>query len=274
MRTAVATAIALTLSVAVCAGGPDVSSPASSPSKPQQNPVPNAQLAKPRVAAKPLGAKRAEFEISAMTSETTDQLYGRINLSSLSGPSKWFIKAGYGATTTRSYSGASIYETELDTYSLDSQYRKDGKSGYRFVSATAQIRNRSPYTVTYGDKSGYYMLSTGVGRKLLPGIESEIALARAGIYDHGSDHGYALVTSFRWKRGLTDALALDGHAYFLRPTSEDAMVDARTDFTYKFTDNLSIRLTYVANNLMRPITTRTGWDRSLRVSLVFSRTTN
>ena len=141
------------------------------------------------------------------------------------------------------------------------------------MSATANLRTRSPYTVTYGTKSGYYMVSAGLGTTVLPGLESEMALAGVGTYDDEIERSVTLVSSLRWRNDVTDAMALTGHAYLVRPFANNMLVDSRMDLTYRFTPALSLRFSYVANNLLKPITSRTGWDRSFRVAVVFSRTT-
>lgn len=228
----------------------------------------------PRTPAKPAAPKSAlhtEAEISGLTSETTDQFYTRLNLRKAGGPRTWYVRAGYGLTKTRTYSGTRTNETEVGTCTVDSQYRSDRKSDYRFVSAVANIRNRSPYSVAYGDKSGYYMVSVGSGRKLMPGIDIELSLADVATFDDVTDRKVTLVSSLRWTNNLTDAVSLTGHAYLVQPTSPNMLLDSRMDLTYKFSPAVSMRFSYVANNLLKPIQTRSGWDKSFRVSLVFSR---
>lgn len=229
--------------------------------------------------AAPAGAKskvtsRTEAEISALTSETSDQLYGRVNVSRMTGRSGWWIRAGYGLTKTRTYSAKKVNETEVGTFSLDSQYRRDGGHKYTFISAVATIRNRSPYSSVYGDKTGYYMLSAGIGKTVMPGLEGELALAKITRYEDETDHRITPVYSLRLKTDLTDSMILDGDTHLVQPFTEDTLVDTRVNLTYKFTPSLSIRLTYVANNMLSPVQERTGWDRSFRISLVFGSTRN
>lgn len=162
---------------------------------------------------------KTEAEISGLTSETTDQFYTRINLRKTGGPKNWYLRAGYGATKTRTYSGNKTYETDIGTYTLDGQYRVDGKRDYKFISATANIRTRSPYTVTYGDKSGYYLVSAGLGRKLMPGLEGELSIANIATYDDETEHKISPVYSLRWVNNLTSAMSLTGHAYIVSPLS-------------------------------------------------------
>lgn len=216
---------------------------------------------------------RSEAEVSALTSETSDQFYTRLNLRQTGGPSTWFLRAGYSTTKTRTYSHEKTYETDVSTYTLDGQYRTDQSRAYRFVSASAKIRDRSPYTITYGDKTGYYLLSGGYGTNLLPGLDGELALGHVATYDEETDSKMTVVSSLRWTNEITDSMSWAGHAYLIQPFSGDVLIDSRTDLTYKFTPALSLRFTYVANNLVQPIRTRSGWDRSFRVSLVFTHAT-
>lgn len=251
--------------------------PAAAPAKPAPKEVPAAKPAvapaKPAAPAKPKESTRTEAEISGLTSETNDQLYTRFNIAHTGGVKSWWFRAGYGMSKTRTYSGTKVNETSIDTYSLNAQYRIDEKQRYKFVSATVNVRDRDPYTVTYGDRSGYYMISAGVGRTIMPGFESELALANVTQYDHGKDSRVTLVSSLRLKKGLTEAMMLDADANLVQPFADDMLVDSRMNLTYKLSPNVSLRFTYIANNLLTPVTTKSGWDKSLRISLVFGRTT-
>jgi len=233
---------------------------------------------KPAAASQPAAAPkikkttRTEASISGLTSETSDQFSTGIKLNHTAGPKKWFFNAGYRLSKTRTYSGDKTNETKIGTYSLDSQYRTDSNGSYKFISGTASIRDRSPYTVTYGDRTGYWMLSGGYGRTLWKGLEGEVSLAGVTIYDHGTDHRVTPVYSLRWKRGLTDSLTADGYAYFVDAFSSDPLVDSRINLTHQLSDYVSLRLTYRANNMLRPIRTKSGWDKAIQISLVFRRT--
>lgn len=226
------------------------------------------------IAPKSKVTSRTEAEISALTSETSDQLHGRVNVSRMAGRSGWWIRAGYALTKTRTYSAKKVNETEVGTFSLDSQYRRDGGHKYTFISAVATIRNRSPHSSIYGDKTGYYMLSAGIGKTVMPGLEGELALAKITRYEDETDHRITPVYSLRLKTDLTDSMVLDGDTHLVQPFTEDTLVDTRVNLTYKFTPSLSIRLTYVANNMLSPVQERTGWDRSFRISLVFGSSRN
>ncbi len=251
--------------------------------KPAPNPAPK-PAPKPSAAAKPASVPstakpgkskpkatiRTEAEISGLTSETSDQLYGRINFTRLFGIRQWWVRAGYGITRTRTYNKKNVNETELGTFTLDAQYRRDHGSSYRFISAAANIRNRSPHSSVYDDRSGYYMLSSGYGQRLMPGLDGEFALAKITRYETAADERITPVYSLRLKTPLSSAMVLDGDSHFVQPFSDDPLVDSRINLTYKLTSAVSMRLTYVANNMLRPVVTKTGWDKSFRVSLVFS----
>jgi len=217
---------------------------------------------------------RTEAEISALTSETSDQLYGRINITRMAGKSGWWIRTGYGVTKTRTYSTKKVNETEIGTFNLDSQYRRDRGKDYTFISAVATIRNRSPHSSVYRDKTGYYMLSAGVGKTVMPGLEGELALAKITRYEDEIDHRITPVYSLRLKTDLSDSMILDGDTHLVQPFTEDTLVDTRVNLTYKLNSSLSLRFTYVANNMLSLLQERTGWDRSFRISLVFGSTKN
>lgn len=240
--------------------------------KPAQTPKPAsttpAKPAKPKVKR----VSRTEAEVSAYTSETTDQLYGRINLTRVFDKTQWWIKSGYAVAQTRTYTKNKVNETDVNTFTVDAQYRQDRGRDYRFVSAVGSIRNRTPYSAAYGDKTGYYMLTAGVGKTLMPGLEGELAMAKITRYENDEDHRITPVYTLRLKTGLNSAMLLDGDTHFVQPFSEDPLVDSRINLTYKFTPSVSMRLTYVANNMLSPVLSKTGWDKSFRVSLVFSST--
>ena len=246
--------------------------PAAKPSaKPAAKPAAKPKAAKP--AAKPKATKRVDVELSGSTSETSDQFHTRLAINRRAGRRQWFVKYGYGATVTRTYTKNKTNKTEIDTTTLDAQYRSDQKRTYNFVTAAAYIRNRSPETTTYGDLSGYYMLSAGVGRKLLPGLEGEFAVANVHRYEPDTGTQVQPACTLRLKTPVNDAITLDGESNFVDPLSHDRIVDSRINLTYKLTQALSLRMTYLANNLSPNPNSRSEWDRSFRVSLVFSRAT-
>lgn len=258
---------------AVSEAAPEAKAEAKDPAPEAAQPtklVKPAKVAAESAASKSKATSRTDVEITGLTSETTDQIYGRLSTSRSDGPVKWFIRTGYGTTKTRTYTKNKVNTTDIGTYNLDCQYRHDYDGGYRFVSAAANIRNRDPYTVAYGGKTGYYMLNAGIGRNIAPGLAMEFALASITRYEDDTDHRVTPVYVLRMKRDLTDAVAFDANTNLIQPFGDDALVDSRMNLTYKLTPAVSMRLTYVANNLLTPVKTRTGWDKSLRASLVFS----
>lgn len=241
--------------------------------KPASKPTAQKPSAKAKPLAKAKQSSRIDLEVAGMTSETTDQVYSRFSLNRRNGPAQWFLRSGYSVTRTKTYSKDKVNTTELDTTTLDAQYRRDRRQTYNFVSAAANIRNRSPYSRAYGELTGYYLMSAGVGRKLITGLEGELALAAIHRYDDGGLTEYRPTYTLRLRSPITSSIMLDGESNFVEPFGDNTIVDSRLNLTYKFTEALSMRLTYIANNLLVPITNRTGWDKSFRVSLVFSRAT-
>jgi hypothetical protein len=75
------------------------------------------------------------------------------------------------------------------------------------------------------------------------------------------------------KTPLSDSLTLDGESNIVEPFSSSTIVDSRLNLTYKFNPALSLRMSYIANNLNPSPTSKTDWDRTFRVSLVFTRST-
>lgn len=248
---------------AVCAAEVEKSTPAPKVEK----------TVTPPAATKTKATGRIEMEFSGFTSELYDQLSTRLNISRSNGPRKWFLKAGYGLSEFRSYGGGKVYPTNANTYTLDSQYRAEGEKNYRFIYAVAGLRNRTPPEGVYTPRSDFSLLGVGVGKAVLPGLESEFALANITTHNNKTERQVNMVYSLRSKLGITQAMTLDGHAYFVRPFAEGALVESLTNLTYKLTPSLSMRLTYVANNMLKPAMSRTGWDKSVRLSLVFARAT-
>lgn len=258
---------------------PPAAAPVETP-KPATNPKPAAAPAakpKPAAAKTPAAPKRTgrtDLELSGLLSETTDQFHGRVSLSQRKGPKQWFVRTGYGTTLTRTYTTTKTNTTEVTSFTLDAQYRQDRTNTYNFITAGANVRNRSPYTVVYGDVSGYHMVSAGVGKTLLRGLEGELALANVQRYQQSDGASIQPALTLRLKTPISTAMTLDGESKFIQPLSGSSIVDARLNLTYKFTPTLSMRMTYVANNLRTPVTARSDWDKSFRVALVFSRLEN
>ncbi len=258
-----------------CLAADNAVEPAAPPAVEETKKQPAKPAAKPatKPAAKPKATKRVDVELSGSTSETSDQFHTRLAINRRAGRRQWFVKYGYGATVTRTYTKNKTNKTEIDITTLDAQYRSDQKKTYNFVTAAAYIRNRSPETTTYGELSGYYMLSAGVGRKLLPGLEGEFAVANVHRYEPETGTHILPACTLRLKTPINEALTLDGESNFVAPFSHDRIVDSRLNLTYKFTPALSLRVTYLANNLSPNPNSTSDWDRSFRVSLVFSRAT-
>jgi hypothetical protein len=251
---------------------PETANQAAPAAKPEQTPKPSAAGVVKPVKPKVKRVSRTEAEVSAYTSETTDQLYGRINLTRVFDKTQWWIKGGYSVAQTRTYNKNNVNETDVDTFTFDAQYRQDRGREYRFVSAVGNIRNRTPYSASYGEKTGYYMLTAGVGKTLMPGLEGELAMAKITRYEENEDHRITPVYTLRLKTDINSSMLLDGDTHFVQPFSDDQLVDSRISLTYRFTPSVSMRLTYVANNMLSPVLSKTGWDKSFRVSLVFSST--
>jgi len=222
--------------------------------------------------AKPKPVSRSEAELSGLTSEMSDQFYARVNLSRTLEQATWRIRGSYGIAKSRTYSKNKVNVSTVDTFSLDTQYRIAGKRNYRFVSATANLRTKDPYAAAAKlDKSGYHMVAVGFGKAFSPGLEGELSLASIRRYEDERDQRYTLAYAARIKRPISSVLVLDGDATFVDPWSSNALVDSRVNLSYKITPAFSLRCTYIANNMLRPVLSKTGWDKSFRVALVFSK---
>lgn len=254
--------------------------PVSTKKQVQTNKSTSSNASKPNdpskaIPAKPIQRKRKnpsrrEAEISALTSETSDQLHGRLIFVNTTPQRQWWIKTGGGYTTSRTYGRTRVQQTDVSSFNLDTEYRQMYKNTYRFVAAVANYRYRSPHSLNYFDKSGYHMLSAGYGKTVLPGIDCDVALAQITQHRGDVDRRITPVYTLSVRKPLTSSLTLDTDTHLVRPWAEDSLVDSRINLTYKLTQALSLRLTYVANNILgSALTKASGWDNSFRVSLVF-----
>lgn len=214
---------------------------------------------------------RTEAEFSGFSSDVSDQLYGRINITGINTGKKWWIKAGHGFTQSRTYNKDKINKTNVFTYNLDTEYRRDGKNGYSFVSSLINTKYPSVYKNIHDDVSGYYMLSAGHGKTLSPGVECEAALAYITVHKDTIERHIGIVYALRLKTPLSSSTTLDSDMHFVDPLTNNGFVDSRVNLTYKLTQALSMRLTYTVNNILGTALYRSDWDKSARVMLVFSR---
>ena len=221
-----------------------------------------------RAPVKPL---RTEAELSGFTSETSDRLQGRISLVNTQKNRQWWIKTGYGQTKSRTYYATRTHETTVSTFNLDSEYRSIGKDSYRFVSAAAHLRARSPHSSSYYDNSGYHLISAGYGKKIMNGTDLELAIAHIAQRRDDVERSLAPVCSLRIKTPLSSAMNFDSDIHMMQPGSADFLIDSRSNLTYKLSPAVRLRLTYVLNNILGSTLTRSrDWDKSLRLSLVFT----
>lgn len=221
-----------------------------------------------------------EFELNAFTSKISDHFTGRINLLRDNRIQRIWLRTGYSFGRSRTYSKTKVNETDLSTFTADLGLRlSSGKEGYRFIRVAANYRTREPNLRDYPKKAGYYMFAVGLGKTLFSVLESEISLASvAKINREGfTERSLVPVYNFGLKVPLTSDTTLDGDLRFIEPFTDNPLTDIRLNLTYKLTSSLSLRLSYLANNMLNnlliPITSRpeTDWDKSFRMSLVFSK---
>lgn len=244
------------------------------------------QTASKNVAVPKLAQKRGralsttEFELNAFTSKISDHFTGRINLWRDNRIQRIWLRTGYSFGRSRTYSKTKVNETDLSTFTADLGLRlSSGKEGYRFIRVAANYRTREPNLRDYPKKAGYYMFAVGLGKTLFSVLESEISLASvAKINREGfTERSVVPVYNFGLKVPLNSDTTLDGDLRFIEPFTDNPLTDIRLNLTYKLTSSLSLRLSYLANNMLNnlliPITSRpeTDWDKSFRISLVFSK---
>ena len=222
-----------------------------------------------------------ELELSAFTSEISDHFTGRVNILRTDQVRRAWIRTGYTIARSRTYTKAKVNETDLSTLTADFGLRRGEASGYRFLRFVANYRTRESNLRDYPKKAGYSMFAIGVGRTIFSILESEISLASVSkINKAGATEKLLIpVYSFGLKTPLTSSATLDGDLRLIEPFTDNPLVDLRLNLTYKLTEVLSLRVSYLANNMLNnlliPVSSRpeTDWDKSLRVSLVFSKST-
>jgi len=221
----------------------------------------------------------SEFEVSAYTSEIADLMNGRINLSRTEALNTVWLKTGYGLSKSRSFSKTKVTETDLGTLNIDFGYRHGGPTSYHFLQVVASQRTREPNVKGYPDRAGYRTISAGFGRNLFSAFDCEVSLAEVSRINHdgATESLVTPVYTIGLKAPFSATARLDGEVRLVEPFANDPLVDMRLNLTYKLTPAMSLRFTYLANNLLNnllvPIASRpnTEWDKSFRISLVFNR---
>lgn len=229
---------------------------------------------KPATTTKTVASKyglRTEAELSGFSSESSEAFHSRLNLTHTSPKHKWWIKTDYGFTTSKNYGRTRITESQTSGYDIDASLRRNRKGDYSFVSLIAGNKKRTPHSSTYYDSSDFRMFSVGYGRTILPGVEFETSVAQITRDKGGADDRIAPLYTIRIKKPVNPSLTMDADVHVVQPWSQDSLVDSRMNLTYKLTSSLSMRLTYVANNVLGTNLTKREWDKLFRVSLVFAR---
>lgn len=251
--------------------------PTTTPKKPavgKTTAAKRAAAAKPTASPKPVRPKnalRTEAELSGFTSETSDAFHGRLNLTKATAAQKWWVRTDYGYSTSRNFGKTKITESTVSGYNLDAAYRRNSKNAYSVLALIAGSKKRAPHASTYYDSAGFRMVSAGYGRAVLPGVELEAAVAHITREKDTEDTRITPLYTARLKKPINPSVTVDADVHLVQPFSENSLVDSRMNLTYRFTPTLSMRLTYVANNLLGTTLTKREWDKVFRVSLVFAR---
>lgn len=274
LRTIIALLLSACLLVSCHAAEPATSSTPKAKPKPARTVAGAKTVGTARSTAQPVAPKNplhTEAEVSGFSSETSDQLYGRLNLTNTCAKHKWWIRTDCGFTRSRTYGKTKVYESQISGWDIDTAYRRNSKRAYSFVSLVAGLKQRTPHSSTYWDQSNFSMLSVGYGKTILPGLELETSLAQISREKGSNDDRIAPLYTVRMKTPINPSVTVDAYVHLVQPWSRDSLVDSRMNLTYKLTQSLSMRLTYVANNVLGTTLTKSEWDKSFRVSLVFAR---
>ena len=250
---------------------PKTNSPKSSPAKPAAKTVAK-PAAKPAIKPSPKPVKKrqtiSEFELGGFTSELNDQFLGRIGFTRQQNDRKLIIKSSCNLNKSYSYSKTKVYTTQTDTYTGDLQYRVDNPHHYRFLVGNVNTKKVTPQNSTT-TTTGFSLIGGGVGRTITNGLDCEAGIAAVNTYNKVTKRQIQPFYTLKMKRGVSSSTVLEGNILFVRPFESDILIDSRANLTFKLNPNIGLRLTYLANNLRSTATTRSGWDRSIRISLLF-----
>lgn len=215
----------------------------------------------------------SSVSLNALTAETYDQIYNSIYHTETSRYRKLKLTGSFGKTMIRSFIGDTVLRTKVAAYTFDTQYRKDLKKSYRFVSANGSITSIIPGSSAYPSPSGYYSIAVGVGRRIAPNIDGEVGLGHVKVYTQDVETKLTPVYAMRMTRQLSSTLKLNSDIQIINPFESESLIDSHVDMNYQLTKSIGLTLSYKLNNITAPYTTHTGWDKVLRMLVTFSRST-
>jgi len=221
---------------------------------------------------KPSVTRTIETQLSGFTSEDADQLYARLRLEEKSARKSWYVRGLFSRTATK-HSSRKVHVT---TQKLDSRLeRVTAPQRYTVWTGVLSRRDRDYAIKTYPRRSGYHFLSYGFGKQLDAKTKGDIGLGVLEIYDENDGTKPALVLSIRGKRPLSKNVTFDGDILAFQPTDRlrSTKVDSDLGLSYKLGEGLSLRLSWSATNLIRPVRSSREWDSVVRLSVSFRRTT-
>lgn len=224
--------------------------------------------AKPK---KPRGTRTIETQVSGFTSQDADQLYLRVSLSEKRNQRDWFVRGAYIRTVAKS--GNTSWH--VTTQKVDSRLENSKPdNGFSVWTAVLSRRDRNRVSKNQPKKSGYHLLSYGVGKQLGTKMKGDVGLGFLEDYDNGTGTKPVLVASLRGRHSLNPKLALESDILLLQSMEKfrATKVDSDISLVHEFAPGLSLRLGWSVNNLIRSVRGSREWDSILRLVIGYRHT--
>lgn len=213
--------------------------------------------------------RTVEAQLSGLTTNYSDQIYARLSLQEEGKSRRWYLRGTYNRTTTDSGSS----ETRVITSRADFRHETLTDSGaYQVWSAVLSRRDRDKARGV--ERSGYQFTSYGVGKQLNARNKGDIGLGFLHKYDNGGQTEPVVYCSVIGTGYLRKKLATDGRILVLQPIDSlhSTRLDGEIGVSYELTDGLAVRLSWSANNLIRPVQGDREWDSVVRLTFSYQHT--
>lgn len=213
--------------------------------------------------------RTVEAQLSGITTNYSDQIYARLSLQEEGESRRWYLRGTYNRTTTDSGSS----ETRVLTSRADFRHETLGNSGdYHVWSAVLSRRDRDKSRGV--ERSGYQFTAYGIGKQLDARNKGDIGLGFLHKYDNGGDTKPVVYCSVIGTGYLREKLTTDGRILVLQPIDSlhSTKLDGEIGISYALTDGLAVRLSWSANNLIRPVQGDREWDSVVRLTFSYQHT--
>lgn len=219
--------------------------------------------------SKPKSTRTIEAQLSGFTSQYADQIYARVAYQEQHPGRDWYVRGSYSRTAT----GSGKSSAEVDTIRLDLRHETPRDNGQYNIITGVVNRRVNDYVSKKDRESGYHLFSYGIGKQLDARNKGDIGLGLLETYDSKDGTRPAIVCSILGKRPLNNKLTLDSYILALQPLDRlrSTRLDSDIGLSYALADGLAVRLSWSANNLVKPIRGDYEWDSIIRLTVSFKR---